>query len=325
MSAKANIAADDSNRVIAFSRVLSAPRELVWEAMTDRKHVVNWWGPRGFTTTVETMDLRVGGVWKYTMHGPDGTDYANKSVFKEITKPERIVFTHGGSKEGGPGASFVATWAFEQLADDQTNLSVRMVFPSAADRDAVIREYGAVEGGKQTLMRLSEHLAGTMSQPFVLSREFNAPRHVVWAAWTEPERFKQWFGPKGVTVSLAVLDLRPGGTLHYSMRMPDGNVIWGKAVYREIVPPEKIVWVNSFSDQDAGITRHPFSKDPWPLQLLTEVTFAERNGRTTVTVRWLPLDSTAVERETFDRGRESMKTGWGGTFDQLEEYLTAQS
>src|SRR5260221_1130217 len=149
---------ETSDREIVITREFNAPRELVWEAMTNPKHVVNWWGPRGFSTTIETMDFRVGGVWKHVMRGPDGAKYPNKSIFKEIVKPERIVFSHGGGREDGPGASFVATWTFEALAVDKTRLTMRGVFPSAADRDFVVKEFGAIEGGKQTLERLGADL-----------------------------------------------------------------------------------------------------------------------------------------------------------------------
>jgi len=90
----------DAPREIVISRELNAPRELAWQAMTSPEHVVHWWGRRGFTTTIEKMDFRVGGEWKQVMHGPDGANYPNKHVFKEIVKPERMVFTHGaGAKE----------------------------------------------------------------------------------------------------------------------------------------------------------------------------------------------------------------------------------
>ena len=260
---------ENADREIVISREFSAPRELVWEAMTNPKHVVNWWGPRGFSTTIETMDFRVGGVWKHVMRGPDGARYPNKSIFKEIVAPEKIVFSHGGGREEGPGASFQATWTFEALAADKTRVTARMVFPSAAERDFVAQEFGAVEGGRQTLERLGEHLAGTLSKPFVISREFKAPRELVWEAWTERDRLTQWFGPKGFMMSAAKLDFRPGGSFHYSMRTPDGKEMWGKFVYREIVAPEKIVLVNSFSDAGGGLTRHPFSP-AWPLEMLTE-------------------------------------------------------
>ena len=148
-----------SDREIVLTRVFDAPRELVWQAMTDPQQVVKWWGPRGFTTTIERMDLRVGGIWKHTMHGPDGANYPNKSVFQEIVPHERIVYAHGGGREGGPGAKFVATWTFESLDAAKTRLTMHMVFPTAADRVFVVKEFGAIEGGKQTLERLSEYLS----------------------------------------------------------------------------------------------------------------------------------------------------------------------
>jgi uncharacterized protein YndB with AHSA1/START domain len=158
MTSKNNPPEETADREIVISRDFNAPRELVWEAMTNPKHVVNWWGPRGFSTTIETMDFRVGGVWKHVMCGPDGVKYPNKSIFKEIVKPERIVFSHGGGREKGPGASFTATWTFEALAADKTRVTARMVFPSPAERDFVVKEFGAIEGGKQTLERLGEYL-----------------------------------------------------------------------------------------------------------------------------------------------------------------------
>ncbi|MCC6302535.1 MAG: SRPBCC family protein [Gammaproteobacteria bacterium] len=147
-----------SDREIVITRVIDAPRELVWRAMTDPAQVAHWWGPNGFTTTIEKMDFRVGGVWKHVMHGPDGTDYPNSSVFREIVEPERVVYSHGGGKEGGPGAHFVASWTFEALGD-KTRLTLRMVFDTPAERDLVIAQYDAVEGGRQTLGRLAAYLA----------------------------------------------------------------------------------------------------------------------------------------------------------------------
>ncbi len=147
-----------SDREIVITRVFDAPRELVWEAWTDPKHVVQWWGPRGFTTTIQEMDVRTGGVWKHVMHGPDGTDYPNKSVFIEVVKPERIVYSHGGGKKGGPGAQFKATWTFEAQGN-KTKLTMCLLFKSAADRDKTEKEYGAIEGGNQTLTRLGDYLA----------------------------------------------------------------------------------------------------------------------------------------------------------------------
>lgn len=160
-----------------------------------------------------------------------------------------------------------------------------------------------------------------MSEPFVIARVFDAPCDRVWKSWTEAERLKQWWGPKGFVVTHCKIDLRPGGIMHYCLRIPDGNEMWGRFVYREIVKPERLVFVNSFSDPEGGVTRHP-GHASWPLEMLSTVTFEAQGGKTKVTVQWVPLDgSTDLERKTFDEGRDSMKMGWTGTFEQFDDYL----
>jgi uncharacterized protein YndB with AHSA1/START domain len=160
----------------------------------------------------------------------------------------------------------------------------------------------------------------TAVNPCIVSRTFAAPRDVLWRAWTEHESLAKWFGPKGTTTPMVRMKLRAGESSHYSMAMPDGKEMWGKFIYREIIPLEKIAWVNSFSDRHGGISRHPFSAT-WPLQMLTEVTFAGRDGHTIVTIKWLPLEASDEEWETFDSAHNSMGDRWSGTFDRLAEYL----
>jgi uncharacterized protein YndB with AHSA1/START domain len=163
--------------------------------------------------------------------------------------------------------------------------------------------------------------AKTKSNDFVISRVFDAPRDLLWTCFTDPKRMKQWWGPKGVKVVKAKMDLRPGGTFLYGMETPDGKVMWGKFVYREIVPPSKLVVINSFSDEAGGLTRHPMSAS-WPLELLSVFSFEEQpGGKTKFTIRWSPHNATAEEQQTFDAGHASMTQGWGGTLDQLETYL----
>lgn len=158
-SLKEFVEGDAAGREIVITRLVRAPRELVWQAITDPRHVTHWYGPRGFSTTIEEMDVRPGGVWKHVMRGPDGVEYPNQSVVTEVTKPERLVFSHGGGRKGAPGVDFVATWTLDRVDADQTRVTIRMVFPTAAARDTVVKEYGAIEGGKQTLERLAEHLS----------------------------------------------------------------------------------------------------------------------------------------------------------------------
>jgi uncharacterized protein YndB with AHSA1/START domain len=155
---------------------------------------------------------------------------------------------------------------------------------------------------------------------FVISRVFDAPRDLVWKAHTEPVRLMQWWGPKGFTMLSAKVDLRPGGIFHYGMRSPQGQEIWGKFVYREIAAPERLVFVVSFSDAEGNITRHPFHAT-WPLETLSTLTFTEHDGKTTLTVHWIPINETDEERKTFEDGRDSMRQGWKGTMDQLAGYL----
>lgn len=157
-------------------------------------------------------------------------------------------------------------------------------------------------------------------QPFVISRVFDAPRAKVWQAWTEPARLKQWWGPKGFTVHTCKVDLRPGGIFHYGMTAPDGSDMWGKFVYREIKAPERLVFVVSFSDPQAGVTLHPGMED-WPRYILSTVEFQDLSGRTKVSISWIPHEASETERRTFDEGRPSMRQGWGGTLEQLEAHL----
>ena len=165
-------------------------------------------------------------------------------------------------------------------------------------------------------------LAETECADFVISRVFDAPRDLVWRCFAEPERMKEWFGPKGSTIVASKMDFRVGGTYLGAMRDPGGRVMWAKFVYREIVAPERLVWVHSFSDEAGGLTCHPLSAT-WPLELLTTVTFEDApGGKTNVTIRWSPLNATAEENKTFDAARDGMTQGWSGTFERLAAYLT---
>jgi uncharacterized protein YndB with AHSA1/START domain len=157
---------------------------------------------------------------------------------------------------------------------------------------------------------------------FLISRVFDAPRQRVWKAWTDAAELKQWWGPKGCKVHTSKVDLRPGGSFHYGMTMPDGGGIWGRFIYREIDAPRRLAFIVSFSNPQGGQTRHPWNAN-WPLEILSSVTFEEQGqGKTKVTVQWRPHDSSSeLERKTFDEGRDSMKQGWSGTFDRLNDYL----
>ena len=307
---------DTTDREITATRIFDAPRELVFEAWTDPKHIAQWWGPNGFTNTIHSMDVRPGGEWDFIMHGPDGTDYKNRIVYREVVRPSRLVYDHVS------GPLFHATVTFEEVGE-KTKLTVQMLFESAELRNKVAEEFGAVEGLNQTLGRLVTHLPKVIdehSDDFVISREFDAPRDLVFKAYTEADRLAQWWGPKGFKVVFSKVDLRPGGMFHYGMRGPDGSEMWGRFVYREITPPERMVFIVSFSDENGSVTRHPMAPT-WPLEMINTLTLTERNGKTTVTLRAAAYAATEEERATFKAGHKSMQGGFSGTFDQLADYL----
>jgi uncharacterized protein YndB with AHSA1/START domain len=156
---------------------------------------------------------------------------------------------------------------------------------------------------------------------FVISRVFDAPRELVWRCFTDVEHMKQWWGPKGSIVTNGTMDVRPGGLFHYCLQMPDGTPVWGKMRYLEITPRDRIVFINSFSDEAGGTTRHPMAPS-WPLEMHSVFTFEDQpGGKTKFTVRWSPHNATEDEHKAFDDGRDSMRQGWGGTLDKLVAYL----
>lgn len=162
--------------------------------------------------------------------------------------------------------------------------------------------------------------SATSEREFVISRTFDAPRELVFQSHADCEHLVHWWGPKGFILFACENDFRPGGAFHYGLRAPNGDEMWGKLTYREIVPPERLVAVVSFSDAGGNLTRHPYAPD-WPRQTLSTATFDAQDGRTIITIRWAPLSPTEAERRTFDASHDSMRQGWTGTMDQLAEYL----
>jgi uncharacterized protein YndB with AHSA1/START domain len=141
---------------IVISRIINAPRELVFEAFTEVRHLSRWWGPEGFTTTTRAFEFRVGGEWVFVMHGPDGTDYQEWISWTEITPPERIALLHGESR-GDPNA-FGSVLTFEPDGT-ATRIEMRTVFRTKELRDEAVEKYHAIEGGQQTLSNLAAYVA----------------------------------------------------------------------------------------------------------------------------------------------------------------------
>jgi uncharacterized protein YndB with AHSA1/START domain len=146
-----------ADREIVLTRRFDAPPTMIWEAWTDPAQVGLWWGPKGFTTTIEVMAVRVGGVWRLVMHGPDGTDYPNQSTFTEVVPYERLVYRLAGSRRADRPYRLRRLRSLKRRREERGSRCAVFASPEARDRN--VREYGSIEGGKQTLERLAEYLS----------------------------------------------------------------------------------------------------------------------------------------------------------------------
>jgi uncharacterized protein YndB with AHSA1/START domain len=264
---------------------------------TEPDLIARWWGPKGFTLTTHTMDVRPGGTWRFVMHGPDGTDYQNENVYVELAKPERIVYDHVSTPAHRVTATFVPQ-------GDDTRLTMRMVFATAELRDRTVKTFNAVEGQSQTLGRLGDELARLASDPafvreLVLTRTFDAPRSLVFDSFVKPEILARWWGPKGFTLPVCEVDLSPGGALAWCMRGPDGQDYWMRGAYREISRPDRLVFTSFIHGDDRQ-------------ELVSTVTLVEHEGKTTLTLR----QTVPLYLEGPARGQQQ---GWGESLNRLAE------
>ncbi len=285
-----------SDREILIERWFDAPRELVWSAWTDPKHVDKWWGPNGFRNQTHSMDFKVGGTWRYTMHGPDGKAWPNWIRFTEIKQPERLAYEHGGEENEPAHFSTVVTFTAQ---GNRTKIAMLSIFPSA-EACAAVKKFGAVAGGEQTLARLAGFLPfladGTAENAMVLSRLFDAPVGLVFEAWSTPQALMRWWGPKGFTTPVCEVDFRVGGAYRMAMRDGEGRMYPFHGSYREIVTNKKIV-LHAIIDHLPNV------------EVVTTVTFEDVNGKTLLTVRqdW-PSDDAAAKGQT---------EGWSGSLEKL--------
>ncbi len=280
---------DTAAREIVVSRVFNAPREMVFKAWTDPDQVGQWWGPNGFTTTTREMDVRPGGVWRYTMHGPDGRDYPNRIIYDQVVQGRLLVYAHDDDGGAAEPISFQTTVTFDAHGDDQrqTKVTLKSVFPSTAERDHVIKTYGADEGGMEHLGCLAQYLAKTTGdtrqrltlalpseREVILRRVFKAPRRLVFEAMSKPEHVRNWWGCAMHAVTVCEMDFRAGGSWRIVQRTPDGQEHPFRGEYKEIDAPERVV--QTFIYDVEGIRDHP---------AVETITLVERNGETILTNR----------------------------------------
>jgi uncharacterized protein YndB with AHSA1/START domain len=307
---------------ITITRAYDAPVAAVWDAWTDPAQTVKWWGPRGFTVTTHAKDLRPGGSWRYTMHGPDGVDYPNITHYLEVENHAKLVYDHGGNDDRPP--LFQVTVRFSEV-DGKTKMDMRMALPTPGAAEQT-RRFIKEAGGDATWDRLAEYLAKELTgkDEFVINRSFDAPIETVFAIWTSPEHLSQWLAPTGFQMRFIKADIKPGGNTLFLMS--DGGIaFYGRAEYLKIASPGRIVYTQQFCDEDGKVSRHPMAPT-WPETMLTTVDLSEEGaGRTRVTVTCEPYGATTPEElEVFIQSKAGMTQGWTGSFDKLDAYLSGR-
>lgn len=302
-----------------ISRIYNASVKQVWNAWVDPKQVAQWWGPRGFTLTTKRKDVRTGGDWLYTMHGPDGVDWPNHTKFLEVDPYKRLVYDHGGFEDKPP--MFRVTVLFTELKG-KTKMEMTMTLPTP-EAATETRKFIKKAGGDSTWDRLAEFLEKESSskEVFVINRSFDTDIETMYELWTNPKHVMNWTPPTGFTGRYISADIRPGGESFYEMA-GNGFTMYGKARYLEMTKPTRLVYTQVFTDKNGSISRHPMAPT-WPEAMKTTVTFHEEGARQTrVTVEWEVFGAaSAIEHETFKGAKGGMTQGWTGSFDKLEEYL----
>jgi uncharacterized protein YndB with AHSA1/START domain len=162
------------------------------------------------------------------------------------------------------------------------------------------------------------------STSFAISRTFQAPKSLVWKALSEGNAMAQWWGPKGFSTDVRRFEFEPGGIFHYKLESHGGQVMWGRFEYKEIEPMDRLVFLSGFSDETGGLVRAPFFDGVWPLEVLDTITLVEEGDRTTLTLTAVPVNASAAEEASFLNEFKGMQAGFGGTFDQLDAYLSRE-
>ncbi|HPI41195.1 MAG TPA: SRPBCC family protein [Pseudobdellovibrionaceae bacterium] len=309
----------NNSNELTLTRVFDAPVKLVWEAWTDPNKAAQWWGPRGFSITTKSKDLRPGGKWIYTMHGPDGTDYPNITTYFVIEPLKRLQYDHGANEN--QKALFRVNVLFSE-SHGQTTMKMTMTFESsqiAIDMCKFIKE----AGGNSTWDRLGEYLEEKYNNKniFLLNRVFEAPIDVVFDMFTNPAHIEKWQPPSGFSMKILDGKIETGNSVFYEMGNNEVK-FYGRSTYQKILRPEFISFYQEFCNEGGQNTKYP-GAPVWPAMWLTFVTFTEEEASTTrITLKSEIIDNYSSDELTaFLAARGGMTQGWNGSFDRLEILL----
>jgi len=308
----------DSIPELEIVRVFNAPRALVFKAWLDPKQVAQWWGPEGFSSPVCELDVRPGGAIRVVMQAPEGEQYPMGGNYEEIDEPKRLVlYTQAEDPSGAAILRNRVTLTFEDLGS-KTRQTLRVKVVQATQRSKPMTD-GHQQGWSESLERLG--LLVSQQVPFTISREFGASRALLFAAHTDPAHLSKWYCPPGCTVIHTSMDLRVRGECRYGLRFPDGGEMWGKQTFVDIKAPERLAYIQSFTDKDGVIRPNPMSP-VWPLEIHSLLTFEELGPkRSRLTVTWKPVRATDEQMAAFDAAHGGMGGGFKNNFDMLDNYL----
>ena len=245
----------DNASEIRIIRQYDAPVGVVWDAFTDDAQASQWWGPRGFSITTHSKELRVGGTWVYTMHGPDGKDWPNFTRYLEVEPHARLVYDHGAtSADSAP--LFRMTVLFRDLGGrTELELCMTLANPEVAQQT---RAFIRAAGGNSTWDRLAEYLEkqSTSEEVFVINRTFDAPIDTMFDMFVTPEHFAQWLPPTGFTMSFHRVSIAPGGDAFFTMTNGD-ITMYGRLEYRIVERPHRIEYAQVFTDEHEQLRALP--------------------------------------------------------------------
>ncbi len=294
-------------RELRLVRAYDAPRALVFRAWTDARHLARWWGPEGFTNPVCELDARPGGAIRIDMRAPDGTVYPASGMVEDIAEPERLVMMLSPLDAAGRPVLAQHTAITFEARDGRTVVTVVVRIVKEAP-DATRYLAGMEAGWSQSLERLGDAVAQREDRVLAFSRLFDAPRALVWEAWTDPAHVGQWWGPNGFTTTTSEMDVRPGGHWRLVMHGPDGTDYRNHIVFVEVMPPERLVY------------KHVPEPGTEAVSFETTVTFAEVGGKTALAMRMIFPSAAALDHVVK---RYGALEGATQTLGRLEVYVTA--
>jgi len=304
---------------LTITRTYAAPKELMFQLFTQVEHLKRWFCPLGWSVAEADLDLTVGGAWRVKMVYPDGEGLVMKGTYREITRPDKVVFTHVWEK-GHPNAEIetLITVTFAESGGKTTMTFVQEGFTTESSRDDHLQGWSDAFVNLESAINEESDESATVS--LRIERTFNAPRQVVWDAWTNPAALEKWFGPIGCTLKNLKADIQEGGEYVYEMTMPGGTPMHAKWAFRRLIEPKYMCIVFGFCDPEGNL--QPTTMLPvWPLNHRSDVLFVDMGEKTLMLMRSTPIHATEEEIAAYEGMIENMNMGWKGTLDKLDNFI----